>query len=208
MNTLTKINWDEIFLPNSPHKMEGWCSDEKAQALYDLVCTSDAKLCVEIGVFGGKSLIAMGLACRDKGSGGVIGLDPWNNKACTEGSNSPLNDKWWLSLDLVHIYMGCIKAIQRNGVFEQCNTLKLKSEDAAKLFTDDLCDIIHQDGNHNVESITKELQLWIPKLKVGGYWICDDVDWPEAAGGYAKLPEYGLKIVEDFHTWQIWQKVK
>lgn len=204
----TQINWDDIFLDNSPQRMEGWCTHEKAQALYDLVTESDAQLCVEIGVFGGKSLIAMGLACKDKGSGGVIGLDPWNNKACTEGSNSEANDKWWMSLDLVNIYMGCINAIRRNGVFEQCNTLKLRSADSAKLFVNNLCDIIHQDGNHNPESITKELKLWIPKLKVGGFWICDDVDWVEAAEGYAKLPEYGLELVYDYKTWQVWKKVR
>lgn len=204
-----KIDWSRVFFGTvTSDKMEGWCTPEKAQALYDLVTESDAKLCVELGVFGGKSLIAMALACRDKGSGGVIGFDPWNNSACIEGSNSPANDQWWLSLDLKAIYRGCLAAIERNGVFEQCNTVKMKSEDAAKLFADSVCDIIHQDGNHNVESITKELKLWVPKLKKGGYWICDDVDWIEASEGYAKLPEYGLEMTRDFSTWQIWKKIK
>lgn len=188
--------------------MEGWCTVEKARILYDLVIKSDSRVTVELGVFGGRSLIPMGLAHKEKGTGFVLGVDPWKKEACLEGTNDPLNDEWWKNLDLKAIYQSCQDAIARLELEGYCETLRMTSQSVSILFPDNLIDIIHQDSNHNTETILSELKLWIPKLKMGGYWVADDTDWKEAVEGYSKLPEFGLELFENHITWQIWKKVK
>ena len=44
-------------------KIEGWCTKEKAIKMAELI-TDDTKLCVELGVFGGRSLLPLGIMCK------------------------------------------------------------------------------------------------------------------------------------------------
>lgn len=187
---------------------KGWCTLEKANRLYRLVVEAKAETSVELGVFYGKSLFAIAQGHKDSGRGFVIGIDPWSNKACLEGSNSPANDAWWNSLNLFDIHKDCVNNIEKFGLSEFCSIVRMKSQAVACLIANSSLDIIHQDSNHNPETIIAELKLWTPKLKLGGFWIADDVDWPEAVDGYSKLPEYGLELFEDHQSWQIWRKVK
>ncbi|MFA9220244.1 MAG: class I SAM-dependent methyltransferase [Sediminibacterium sp.] len=205
--TTTGINFDAIVKP-----MEGWCTPEKAQRLFNLVIESDSKISVELGVFGGRSLVPIGLGHKKKGSGFVIGIDAWNNKVCIEGTNDQANNDWWLSLDMKIIYASCQRHIELNELEGFCDTLRIRSTDVAILFPNESIDLLHQDSNHNAETIIAELKLWIPKVKIGGYWIADDTDWKEAKDGYSHLSDFGLELLETYTTekgqWQVWKKVK
>lgn len=193
---------------NIVESLAGWCTAEKAGIISDLVKTSDSQLTVELGVFGGRSLIPMALAHKQKGTGFCIGIDSWKKDTSLHGTNDPANDEYWSNVDFPSVYRSVQQAIELHSLQDYCDTLRISSQAAAKLFNDSVIDILHQDSAHNVETITEELELWIPKLKVGGYWIADDTDWKEAKGGYNKLPEYGLELIEDHEKWQIWRKVK
>lgn len=202
----SRKNFNVVFHEGLRDRMEGWCTPEKGQRLYEIVQETDSKVSVELGVFGGRSLVALGLGHKEKGSGFVIGIDPWNNKACIEGNNDPANDEWWLSLDMREIYNSCQQHIEINELQGFCDTLRMRSVDVSILFPDGSVDILHQDSNHNTKTIVEELKAWVPKLKVGGLWICDDTDWPEAKDGYSYLPEFGLTLIEDHQKWQVWKK--
>lgn len=186
--------------------LQGWCTQEKAQMLYDLVLSCNSQISIELGVFGGRSLIPIALAHKEKGSGFVLGIDAWNKEAATTGSNSAENNEWWEKVNYHQIYQSCIEAIENNLVSDFCGTVKMKSETLGILVRDNSIDLLHQDSSHNIETIIKELEIWIPKLKHGAYWIADDTDWTQAKDGYSKLPDYGLTLINDFNTWQIWRK--
>lgn len=204
-----KVDFEQIL-----SRMEGWCKPHKAQRLYELVMETDSQLSVELGVFGGKSLIALALGHKHKGSGVVLGFDPWNNKACLEDEgNDPKNNEWWASLDMEKIYQSCLFHMKINDVEGFCETIRLRNQGIANAFADETFDIIHQDGNHNFTAITGELKAWIPKLKMGGLWIADDTSWIETQEGYALLPTFGLEKIEthaydDGTEWQVWRKIK
>lgn len=196
-------------LIQSIEKISGWCTPEKAQILFDLVVKTDSKVTVELGVFAGRSLCAFALGHKEKKSGYVIGIDAWKAAVSIEGTNSPLNDKYWTEVvNYKDIYDECQRMIRVNGAEDYCDTLRMKSQQAGILFADNIVDIIHQDSGHNVETITDELKLWSPKLKKGGYWIADDILWVEAREGYAKLPSFGFELFEDHTEWAIFKKVK
>jgi len=56
--------------------------------------------------------------------------------------------------------------------------VKSKSEDYYNNLKIESIDIIHIDGNHDEEYVTKDIQLYLPLVKKGGYIIMDDTTWP------------------------------
>lgn len=187
--------------------LPGWCTPKKAQRLFDLVIDSNSQITCELGVFGGRSFIPLALAHKQKGTGFALGIDAWKKEVSVEGTNSPENDEYWSKINYTEIYRKCIYNIQLNEADGFCSLVRMRSQDAGFLIADNIIDILHQDSSHNVETITAELNLWVPKLKTGGYWIADDLLWEEAKKGYAKLPKFGLKMIEDHHEWGIFRKI-
>jgi len=51
---------------------------------------------------------------------------------------------------------------------------RLTSQQAISKFGDDYFDFIYIDGNHSYEFVKKDLELYIPKVKRGGYITGDD----------------------------------
>lgn len=190
-----------------------WSTDEKKKKLYDLVIKASEEfpdttpLSCEIGVFGGVSLFCMATAHKYLKKGFAIGIDSWDNITPLEGTNHPDNNKWWKALDIKSVFNAFVKDTEREDWSGYVKYLKGRSDAFAGEFADESITVFHQDGNHNIECITKELELWSPKVKTGGYWVADDTNWVEAKDGYAKLPSFGFELVEDFTTWQIWKKV-
>lgn len=186
--------------------LNGWCPEDKMQRLYKLVMDTKPDVIVELGVWAGRSLFPMALALKEIGKGKAYGYDAWSNKVATEGTNNPADDEWWAKVDMEYI-LNCFKnSITFLWLEEWILWEQSKTDEAVTGFIDNGIDIIHQDSAHNVETITLELELWVPKLKSGGYLIVDDTDWEKAKPGYAKLPDHGLELVEDYVKWQIWKK--
>ena len=51
------------------------------------------------------------------------------------------------------------------------------SEEAAKSFEDNYFDWVYIDGNHYYEFVKKDLEMYLPKTKKGGYLAGDDYNW-------------------------------
>lgn len=56
------------------------------------------------------------------------------------------------------------------------STHRLPSEQAAALFMDEYFDWVYIDGDHQYECVKRDLENFYPKLKGGGFLICDDYD--------------------------------
>lgn len=189
-----------------------WSTDEKREKLYDLVvqCSKEFPaplLSVEIGCFAGVSAFCMGHAHKDLQNGFVVTIDSWDNVTPLEGTNSEGNNNWWKNLDIKSVFNAFLKSKERPEWSGYVNYLHGRSDSFADKFADESISLFHLDGNHNVETITRELELYSPKIKTNGYLVADDTHWVEAKEGYAKLPSFGFELVEDFETWQIWRKV-
>lgn len=186
--------------------MEGWCTIEKANAMIDAVYGVNAQTCVELGVFGGKSLIAMALACKFKGTGVAVGVDPWKLGDCLEGTNDPANAEWWSKLDLEAIYRGFIRKVLDLGLTYQCQWLRYRSSDVLPFFRDGSIDILHQDSNHSEEVSCFELDAWTPKIATGGLLIQDDRLWPSMAKAVAKVSHWEIVSSDPAGNWAILKK--
>src|SRR5262245_10441888 len=92
-------------------KLDGWCEEEKANKLIDLVMHHKPDIIVESGIFGGRSIIAMAMAVRAIEHGRVYGIDPWEVAAAIEGE-SEKNVEWWSnSVPLEQIYVNFMQNV-------------------------------------------------------------------------------------------------
>lgn len=194
-----------------PH-LDGWGTLRKAMYLYSLVVTHKIELTIEVGVFAAKSLIGFSFGHKEVG-GQTYGIDPWAVEASLEGSNDPANDDWWRNLDHEKLYRDTMITLMAQGLTEHTNVLRMKSEEAVKLFKHKQLGAVHLDGNHSEESSTLDVQLWAPLIKTGGFLIFDDSCWPSTQAAQRLLIEYGFKEIErvlegEGIEWTVYQKIE
>ncbi|MEI7486609.1 MAG: class I SAM-dependent methyltransferase [Chryseobacterium sp.] len=167
------------FLKNEHKKILGWCDEDKAQKFYDIITESKAKLCVEIGVFGGSSLIPQALAMKDNNDGIVVGIDPWTHDAALEDMEKDENKEWWSKINLDEIYKNFTSQLKFYKVDSFCKIYRDKSENVINEFKDESIDILHIDGNHCEKLAYQDSVSYFPKVKKGGYIFFDDTSWSE-----------------------------
>lgn len=156
---------------------EGWCSPEKAEAMAELIIEIRPKLSVELGVFGGRSLVAQAQALRyaQVPFGAVWGIDPWTVDAALDGDVGDANREWWAKLDIQAIRDQCLRGITERQLWPWVRVVVAKSGDCHKHFHG--IDVLHIDGNHSEEVSTGDVMNWLPAVRSGGYVWFDDANW-------------------------------
>jgi predicted O-methyltransferase YrrM len=157
----------------------GWCSPAKARKLAEAALAARPPVCVEIGVFGGSSLVPQAAAVHHRGAGRVYGIDPWARDAALDGMRKPTNLAFWSAVDLEAAYRGCRVLLTRHGLDGVCELVRARAADVAGRFGDGTVGLLHIDGNHGEESSTRDAELYLPKVAAGGVVFFDDVDWEE-----------------------------
>ena len=185
-------------------RLPGWCTPEKGRRLAALAIGAD--LCVELGVFGGRSLISIALGLLHGRSGQVHGIDPFTATAALEGTNDPRNDEWWRDLEYDSIARAAQEAIYRLGLVRHAQLVRMRSREVVEYYADGSVDLLHQDSNHSEEISCEEVELWTPKLRARGYWIFDDTDWPSTKKAQLYLESLGFQELEDHGGWKVYRK--
>lgn len=196
-------NLIDSVLPGLP----GWCTPEKGKRIAHLVTQAKPRLCVELGVFGGRSLVAFGFALRHNEVGHIDGIDPFTKSAALEGTNDQKNDEWWANVDYEDIMKQAVHGVESNGLAYFVNIKRAKSLEMVDQYADGTIDILHQDSNHSAEVSTAEVRTWISKIRVGGFWIFDDINWSTTKEAQRLLMSRGFIRVESYETWAIFQNI-
>lgn len=168
--------------------MDGWTTPQKAEAIFNLILKIKPKLCVEIGVFGGRSLIPVALALKQLGAGKIVGIDPWSAAASAAGQVEPNSEKWWGDLNHENIYTNFIWHLKKQGVESFVEVVRSTSEAASPPAE---IDFLSLDGNHGEDAV-KDAIKFAPFVKLGGYIMLDDLDW---AGGFVRRAEDYIKSI-------------
>ena len=71
-------------------------------------------------------------------------------------------------IHLINYAATCMK-LRRFG--DRSIILRMTSEEAAKIIPKKTLDFCYIDANHSYDGVVKDLELWIPKIKIGGI-IC------------------------------------
>lgn len=192
-------------------ELEGWCSEDKATILLNLIFLKKPSKIVEIGVFGGKSLIPMALALKSLGHGKIYGIDPWNKEASCEGMEGD-HYEWWHRLDHNKILIGLIDKIVRFELIDVIDLVRAKSIDVMPI---EEIDFLHIDGNHSEKTALEDVEKWVPYVKTGGLIVFDDLDWPSTKKAveclnaqcipFAEIQDYKPEIKRTC-IWGIWIK--
>jgi hypothetical protein len=180
-------------------KIEGWCSREKAIKMASYV--NKNSLCVELGVFGGRSLLPLCLMTDNK----VFGIDAWNINSSLEGENSQDNYEWWSKINYNDMFQYTKNLINKYKC-NNCKLLRMNSYEAVGFFENESIDVLHQDSNHSEKISCLEVELYDIKVKPGGIWIFDDTNWETTKKAQEKLLEKGYLLVENYETWCVFKK--
>lgn len=162
-------------LPN----LHGWCSREKAMAFIDLILEEKPKVWVEVGVFGGSSLFPVLAAFKYLDEGMAIGIDAWDKIECIKYFD-PVKDKsdlkWWGNLNIQMIYRSYLDMIEVHGFNSYIITIRAKAEEAIDEIQGEI-DVLHLDGNHSEVPSLRDAEIYLPKVRSGGYIWMNDSLW-------------------------------
>ena len=163
---------------NELPSLYGWCTCEKAENFIDLILQEQPEVCVDIGTFGGRSLLPVALTLKHLGKGVVIGIDPWDKIESLKHfgmTDDPRHIDWWGRIDFNDIYRSFVSMLKRHNLENYCRVIKATSEKAASQI--DTIDIVYIDGNHTDYMVLRDVELYLPKVRQGGYIWLNDTTW-------------------------------
>ena len=182
-------HYDNVYGPNW-----GWCSLNKAGCIIDTIdeiCqTIDNPVCVEIGVYGGKSVIPAALELKRHGKGKLYGIDPWDNHEAVKGY-ADKDYEFWSHTDLNKHYNIFIEMIKKYECEDYVEVIKKPSDDAP-LIKD--IDYLYIDGQHTVQSF-RDADKYGSEVKLNGYCYADDLNWKGTQGLPEKLYSMGFELI-------------
>jgi predicted O-methyltransferase YrrM len=196
---------------NDEYDQGGWCTDEKRNFIHTLVNLTLSKVCVEIGVYKGSSLLSFA-EVLEKNGGNIIGIDPWS----FEMSKNDLWDKDYEN----YIYNELLKGqetfdrlygsvcgiIENNDLGKTVSLIRKPSQDVFIDFELESIDILHIDGNHNEMNVSRDILLYLPLVKKGGYIIMDDTNWDNVKKSIDNFLKSKCELVQDFEYFACYKK--
>lgn len=144
--------------------------DNDCQHLVDLVgpVLPEHPTVVEIGSWHGQSSVIIGSLVQEK-KGTMFCVDTWSG----EGS---VLQKYAVQVSVFQIFIQNITAARLR---ETIVPMVGSSEDASLAFVPQSIDLLFFDGDHRYSTFSKDLKLWLPKMKTGGRVMGHDYDRPD-----------------------------
>jgi hypothetical protein len=157
----------------------------------------------EIGCYSGESTAVFARHCRE-----VIAVDPWSDtyrKKITCGcSNADI---------LEHLAerppppMSEIRLLfeERLRAYSNVKILAMESAEASRLVADGALDFVYIDAVHTFRHVSRDIDLWLPKIRAGGLIGGHDYspeDWP----GVVKAVNSKLGIPDEVLSDTSWVK--
>ncbi|MFN4128106.1 class I SAM-dependent methyltransferase [Pannonibacter indicus] len=182
----------DFVISESQRLLHGWCSDEKAAFIAALLAEYKPEICVEIGVYGGRSLIPAAAALKANNQGVIFGIETWNSQVATEYATNDVNDEWWSKVDFKLVKSDLIRFILDHDLVEFVKFVEFPSSKASNGFFE--IDYLHIDGAHSVFNAAEDVVLYAKKVKKGGVIIMDDANWKTTNAAVQILDALGSRI--------------
>lgn len=176
MTILTQLPNFE-FTPKYTSGIENW-HPHQAFA-YDLTGELRPKIIVELGVHLGDSYFTFCQARREHGLDSICyAVDTW------EGDEQA----GFYGEEVYSI----VNAHNAKYYADFSYLIRSKFKEAKSQFKDNSIDLLHIDGLHTYESVKEDFEIWLPKIKKGGFILIHDV------------------VVKNtgFGTWKLWEELQ
>jgi predicted O-methyltransferase YrrM len=196
---------------NEEYDQGGWCYDEKRNFIHTLINLTNSKVCVEIGVYKGSSLFSFAEVLEQIG-GTIIGIDPWsfdmsiNEIPDKNYENYIYNELLKGQETFDFLYKNVCEIIQNNDLSKTISLIKEPSQDVFINFNNESIDILHIDGNHNEMNVSRDILLYAPLVKKGGYIIMDDSNWESVKSAINKFLTPNFVLIQDFKEFSCYIK--
>jgi hypothetical protein len=168
----------------------GGASLLKIFLLAELIVAEKLTRIVEIGVYRGRLFLPLGRLMARLGRGEMVGIDPYSADAAVQRDvELEAIDlvRWPSTIDWETMYREVSDGIGRWKMGKSARLIRKRGEETADLFADATIDLLHVDGNHDREAVTRDVELYMPHLRDGGYLVMDDIAWPSVRPVYEEL---------------------
>jgi predicted O-methyltransferase YrrM len=134
------------------------------QDFYSMVAEKRFETLIEVGVWKGHSISYLAKKLKNENyKFNLFAVDLFDNSNIHKTiGNEHLSEQIPL---LWQIYN---QNLINEGVRDTINDVKQLSWEAAKLFDDNSVDFVFLDADHSYESVKKDIESWLPKIKKGG----------------------------------------
>lgn len=153
---------------------------------------------VEVGIWRGRSTIAMAEFIRESGKRiEFTAVDHFQGSEEHQAELEATGD------DLMDLFDRHARAA---GVRELIHLIPCASVEAAQRVADLSCDLVYLDASHDAESVAADIHAWWPKVKHGGHLAGHDWggNWPGVTRAVTEFVQReGLPLEELGSTWTV-----
>ena len=150
----------EKFTPRYASSITGWHPHRDFG--YELMGQFKPKLFVELGVHYGDSYFTLCQAREEHGLDTLCyGIDSWTG----DEQSGKYGEE---------VHQAVVRHNQEHYE-EFSHLLRTTFDEATSRFPDDCIDLLHLDGSHDYDTISRDFQSWLPKVKTGGLILIHDV---------------------------------
>jgi predicted O-methyltransferase YrrM len=144
-------------------KTENWFT---FAPFYDFIASKQYKSMVELGVWKGHSISYLADQCRGW-EPKIYAVDLWEDvySFSKQGGYKKPHTK---DEQIPRIYQEYNKTLKKTGTRHLIEDIKGYSWEVARQFDDDTIDFVFIDADHAYESVCKDIQAWLPKVRKGG----------------------------------------
>ena len=192
-------------LHNQFISIPGQCDEIKLFALIEIFKVIPAGDIVEIGVLYGRSAYVLGKLSDRYNIGSVICVDPWQYDLIEkQGEEAKLLNQQLNTINSKNVF-DIFKA--NISLIDCIRYIRHTSEDAYQVYKNMISDgvkcqtnqnttqitgnisLLHIDGNHKYEEVSKDVEIWEPDVMSGGWILIDDYLWAFGDGPRKKGDE-------------------
>lgn len=182
----------EKVLGSIPIDFGGGCSVEKAYLMGALIIHYDLKISLDIGIYRGRSFFPQALAHKQFSGGIVYGVDPWSSEEAREYDNQELYKKiheFIDKTDFEYLYKNVVSKHEELSLQDHSKIIRLRSDKAINFFKENniYFDLIHIDGNHDIDIVNRDVELYLQRLSPKGFLVLDDISWDSVKYAYQRL---------------------
>ena len=155
-----------------------YCLNETRTIIKDILKNIYNGIFVEIGVFGGSTLLDIYDTCQTNNNL-IYGIDPYEKIKIFNGIDYD-NTNDLVKTQEINRYRNIrinLNNIIKNNNLSLINVLHDESWSVYNNFGDNSIDCIHIDGDHSYNGVNQDLTLYWNKIKSGGIIINDDYHW-------------------------------
>jgi len=147
------------------------------QTYRDIINSQSGGILVEVGTYLGRSLCCLGKLAKESGKPfKVVGVDHCVGSGIENGKDNHIEaireGGGNFAGQLVQNIIDC-------GLQDVISVIVSDSSTAASFFPDNILSMVFLDAQHTYLSLKKDIECWLPKVRIGGVIGGDDMGTPE-----------------------------